>query len=137
MRIYISSSFRNLLAVCCLTALLEQRGHEVLDWTKLAPPIPATAPPHERRALLDSDDTKAAFHFCRESCAGADAFIYLGPSGQDSGIEVGIAHTAGVPIIALPGPFEQPGTMLNGCVTHWARDLDELVNIVADLEVPF
>ena len=129
MKIYISSSFRNLHAVQSLAALLREQGHDILDWTRQAPPIPSGTPPHERRALLDSDDTKQAFTFCAESAASADLFIYLGPSGQDSGVELGIAHAAGVYVIGLPGPFEQSGTMLSGCVNLWAHSVDHILQL--------
>ena len=118
-RVYVASSFKNLVAVKLLNCRLRERGYNVLDWTKKAPPVPAELTPEQRRAELDKDTRGEIFSFCKNACGQADAVIYLGPSGQDAGIEVGLAHAAGILIYGMASPMEAIGTMLNGCVDRW------------------
>ena len=119
LKIYIASSFRNLHAVNMLSDRLTDMGHTILDWTALAPPLPPDMRPEERRAALDSDARGSIFEFCSSACAGADLVIYLGGSGQDAAVEVGIAFNAGVPVLGLRGPMEAPGLMLTRAVLEW------------------
>ena len=135
MKIYISSSFRNIHLVNMLRINLEAEGHAILDWTIFAPPIQEDMPIHERRTLLNADVRGNIFAFCARSCASADLFIYQGHSGQDSGIELGIAYASGVFTIGLLGPFEEPGTMLHGAVNLWAKDARDLLSLVKSTAV--
>lgn len=131
--IYIASSFRNLHAVQLLRDVLKERGHTVLDFTELAPPLPKGMTTEERRAALDADAYGTIFEFCTRACSQADLVIYLGASGQDSACEVGIAWTAGVPIYGLAGLLENPGTIMMQAVTYWFRDTESLLKGVEKL----
>lgn len=131
--IYIASSFRNVHAVRMLAAALVEVGHKVLDWTPLAPPLPAGMRPEERRAVLDSDARGRIFDFCAESCAGADLVIYLGESGKDTSFEIGLAWGAGVPVYGLAGWLEAPGLMLARGVARWFERHEALLDAVEAL----
>lgn len=125
--IYIASSFRNLHAVQLLRNTLLAEGFAVFDWTSLAPPLPHELSPSERRQALDADERGDIFRYCAEACGSADAVVYMGQSGQDAGIEVGIAYNAGVPVFGLAGPLEKPGLMLARAVVHWFDDVQSLL----------
>lgn len=132
MRIYIASSYRNLAAVQKLRDSLLEQGHQVVDWTLLTPPIAPHLPQAERKKLLDSDNSGRIFAFCSEACASVDLVIYLGPSGQDAALEVGMAYAAGVPVLGLLGEDEKPGLMINGCVKIWAENMEEALSLVGN-----
>ncbi len=118
-KVYVASSFRNLIAVKLLNQMLRDRGYCVLDWTEKSPPLPPHLTPEQRRAELDKDERGQIFRFCKTACGQADVVIYLGPAGQDAGVEIGMANIAGSLIYGLAGHIEAPGTMLNGCVDKW------------------
>jgi hypothetical protein len=127
MKLYIAASFKNLHAVHLLRDYLRERGHILLDWSSLAPPLPESMLPETRRALLDSDERGDIFDFCHKACRQAEAVIYLGPAGQDAAAEVGIAFASGVPVLGLAGPLEAPGLILNRCVSRWFAQVGELL----------
>ena len=128
MKIYIASSFKNLHGVHLLRDLLAAQGHELLDWSALAPPLPDDMPPEERRQILDSDERGEIFDFCAQACKSADLVIYLGPAGQDAAAEVGVAYASGVPVLGLVGPLEAPGLILTRCVGKWFNRVADLLN---------
>lgn len=133
-KIYIASSWRNLHYVRAISYILERMGCEMLDWSHLAPPLPDTMPPEERRRLFDSDQGGEIFDFCRGACGGlADLVIYLGPAGQDAAAELGIAHASGVPVYGLASPLETPGLIVSGCVSRWFRSPEDLLAATAEL----
>lgn len=131
-RIYTAASYRHVHAVKLFHELLRSRisDIEILDWTSLTTP-PEGMTPAERRAWMDSDTSGNIFEFCRKSCTSADVVIYFGESGQDAGIEIGMAAQAGIPVIGLRGPLEAPGLMLYGAVSEWYT---EALEVVARLE---
>lgn len=124
MKIYIAASYRHLHAVQLFQQCLEHElpGVEILDWTRLATP-PADLTAAQRREWMDTDHGGKVFAFCEEACGGADLVIYFGQSGQDAGVEVGLARAAGVPVLGILGPLEAPGLMLHGSVSLWVRDI--------------
>lgn len=134
MNIYIASSARNLHGVQLLRNALTERGHNILDWTAMAPPLPDHLSPEERRQALDSDERGEIFDFCRRACLEAEALIYLGPAGQDAACEVGMAYAAGVPTIGLAAPTEKPGLILNRAITFWAADVHACLIIVDQIQ---
>ncbi len=91
LKVYIASSFKNIHAVRLLAKSMRQMGYEILDWTlKATPPEGLNAA--KRREWMDTDHGGEVFSFCAEACKQADFIIYLGTSGQDAGVEVGIAY---------------------------------------------
>lgn len=129
--IYIAASYRHLHAVRLLAAHIRDLcpGVNILDWTKLAVP-PDGLSAAERRSWMDTNHGGTVYDFCAQACTSADLVVYLGASGQDAGVEVGMARAAGVEVIGLAGPLESPGLMLHGAVGRWVADVEELVGIV-------
>lgn len=122
--VYVASSFKHLHAVRLLNRALRQLGCEVLDWSvKATPPEGLSAA--QRREWMDTDHGGEVFVFCEQSCRVCDLVIYLGASGQDAGVEVGIACGAGRPVLGIRGPLESPGLMLYGAVTAWVESVEE------------
>jgi hypothetical protein len=133
--IYIISSSRNILAVQLLGNAFRAAGHEVLDWTTLAPPLPLSLSVEERRRAMDSDERGEIFEFCTQACTSADLAVYIGMSaGQDSACEVGIAFASGVPVIGFAALDEMPGTIMSRAVYHWSTSLPDLLQAVEVFE---
>lgn len=134
-RIYIAASFKHKHGVRLLGRELRQMGFVILDWTEKATPPPGLTPA-ERRVWMDTDmEGGQVFDFCRDACLQADLLVYFGASGQDAGVEVGLACGAGVPVLGVRGPLEAPGLMLHGAMTAWAESVEEaleLLRAVAD-----
>ena len=90
--------------------------------------------PAQRRVWMDTDrDGGEVYAFCRNACLTADLVIYYGASGQDAGVEVGLAAGAGVPVLGIRGPLEGPGLMLHGAVSGWVDGAEEALELVAAL----
>lgn len=131
--VYIAASFRHKHGVRLLGRELRKMGCEILDWTAKAVPPPGLSPA-ERRIWMDTDlEGGQVYAFCRDACLDADLLIYYGESGQDAGVEVGLAAASGVPILGICGPLEAPGLMLHGAVTSWTCDAEDAVNLVSEL----
>lgn len=129
--IYIAASFKHMHGVRLLGRELRALGCTILDWTEKAVPPPGLTPA-QRRVWMDTDrDGGQVFAFCRDACLAADMVIYFGASGQDAGVEVGLACGAGVPVLGIRGPLEAPGLMLHGAMTTWAESVEDAVALVA------
>lgn len=130
---YVAASFKHLHGARLLARELERAGYAVLDWTAKASPPPGLTPA-ERRVWMDTDQEGGqVYEFCRRSCIDADLVIYYGASGQDAGVEIGMASAAGAPILGIRGPLEGPGLMLHGAVSVWVNDSLEAVEAAAGL----
>lgn len=128
--IYIASSFKHMHGVRLLGRELRGFGFTILDWTEKATP-PSGLTPAQRRQWMDTD-TKGGqvFSFCRDACVQADILVYFGASGQDAGVEVGIAFGAGVPVLGIRGPLEAPGLMLHGAMSVWVESVEEALSVL-------
>lgn len=131
LRAYIASSFRHLHAVRLLGREMRAQGYALLDWTEMATP-PEGLSPSERRAWMDTDHGGEVFAFCERACREADFVIYLGNSGQDAGVEVGMARAGGVPVLGIRGPLEAPGLMLYGAGSVWVETVEDALALLAD-----
>lgn len=132
-KIYIAASFRHLHGVRLLAAELRRLNFEILDWTSKASPPPGLTAA-QRRIWMDTDQNGGqVFEFCREACLNADLVIYFGESGQDAGVEIGLAHASNVPILGIRGPLESPGLMLHGAIDCWVEDTESALKILSDL----
>lgn len=133
MRVYIAASYRHLHGVRLLARELERMGCVIQDWTVKACP-PQGLSPAERRAWMDTDqDGGQVYDFCRTACLKSDLVIYYGASGQDAGVEIGLASASGVPILGICGPLEAPGLMLHGAVHAWVESVEEALRAVKAL----
>jgi hypothetical protein len=104
----------------------------VFDWTEKAVP-PEGLSAAQRRIWMDTDPGGEVYGFCATACRTADLVLYLGASGQDAGVEVGLAHASGVPVLAVRGPLEAPGLMLYGAADVWVESVDRALDILAGL----
>lgn len=131
--IYIAGSFKHLHGVRLLAQELKRLGCIILDWTEKASPPPGLTAA-ERRQWMDTDQNGGqVFNFCKNACMTADLVIYYGASGQDAGVEVGIAASQGIPVAGIRGPLESPGLMLHGAIDVWVDDAAHLIQIVEEL----
>ena len=130
--VYIASSFRHVHAVRLLSRELRRMGYELFDWTEKATP-PEGLSVQERRVWMDTDHGGEVYSFCAMACRAADLVIYLGASGQDAGVEVGMAQASGIPVLAVRGPLESPGLMLYGAADAWVESMDSALGILRAL----
>ncbi len=128
--VYIASSFRHVHGVRLLSRELRRLGYELFDWTEEASP-PEGLNAQERRIWMDTDHGGEVYSFCAMACRTADMVVYLGASGQDAGVEVGMARASGVPILGIRGPLESPGLMLYGAVDAWVESVELALAILA------
>jgi hypothetical protein len=129
--VYVAASFRHKHGVRLLGRELSTLGCKILDWTEMAIPPPGLTP-LERRVWMDTDrDGGQVYAFCRDACLTADMVMYYGTSGQDAGVEIGLAAGVGTPVLGIRGPLEAPGLMLHGAVNHWADTVEEALHITA------
>lgn len=129
-RLYIAASFKHMHGVRLLGRALRDMGFAILDWTEKATPPPGLTPA-QRRAWMDTDmEGGQVFVFCRDACIKADILVYFGASGQDAGVEVGLACGAGVPVLGVRGPLEAPGLMLHGAMTAWADTVEDALKLL-------
>ncbi len=132
-KIYIASSFRHIHAVQLLERQLITMGYEILDWTRKAS-VPEGLTPAQRREWMDTDNNGGTvFAFCHESCTSADLVIYLGQSGQDAGVEIGMAKASNIPVLGIRGPLEYAGLMLYGSCTTWVDSIGHALLILERL----
>lgn len=131
--VYIAASFKHMHAVQLLAKELEHMGYNILDWTSKAAPPPGLTPA-QRREWMDTDQTGAqVYEFCKNACSSADLVIYYGASGQDAGVEIGMASASAIPVLGIRGPLEAPGLMLHGAVTVWVDCITAALDIMRKL----
>lgn len=132
-RVYIAASFKHMHGVRLLGRELARMGCVILDWTAKATP-PQGLTPAQRRIWMDTDqDGGQVYEFCRDACQTADLVIYYGASGQDAGVEIGLAAASGAPVLGIRGPLESPGLMLHGAVSAWVEDAESAIETVRGL----
>ncbi len=132
-KIYIASSYRHIHAVQLLEKQLIDMNYEILDWTRKAS-VPEGLSPAQRREWMDTDNSGGTvFEFCKNACTSADLVIYLGQSGQDAGVEIGMAKASNIPVLGIRGPLEYAGLMLYGSCTKWVETIDQALVILKDL----
>ena len=132
MRVYIASSFKNVHAVRLLAKAMRSMGYTILDWTEKATP-PEGLSSAKRREWMDTDHGGEVFVFCAKACKEADFVIYLGTSGQDAGVEIGIAYGQGIPVLGIRGPLESPGLMLYGAGTVWVEHIEQAMSTLEEI----
>ena len=127
---YIAASFRHTHGVRLLGRSMRALGFTLRDWTEKAAPPPGLSP-LERRQWMDTDSAGGqVFAFCRDACVTTHLVVYFGASGQDAGVEVGMAHAAGVPVLGIRGPLEGPGLMLHGAVDCWVEGIEDALALL-------
>ena len=133
LKIYIAASFKHMHGARLFGRELRRLGYTILDWTEKATPPPGLTPA-ERRIWMDTDQEGGqVYKFCRDACVKADILVYYGESGQDAGVEVGIASASGTPILGIRGPLEGPGLMLHGATDVWVEDAEGALELLGKL----
>ena len=118
LKVYTVASYRHLHAVRLFQAQLRLvPGVNVLDWTWAAAPL--GLPVNKRRQWMDVGENCGMAEFCGASCGQADLMVYLGDSGKDTAVQIGMAKAIGTPVLGIAGPLEELGLMLHSAVAAW------------------
>jgi len=134
MKIYIASSWKNQHGVEMLTAILREKGHEVISWIENGYSVGYYA--HSDISLQDwinSENGDECFNFDIIGATTCDLMIYYGPSGKDACIEVGAAWGSGIPIYGLYAKGEDLGLMRK-CISKWFGRYSLLLESIIELE---
>jgi len=113
MKIYIASSWKNQHGVEMLTALLREKGHEVISWVEnnYGEDHNHVTKKFSFEEWVTSPESDQSFRFDTEGATQSDLVIYYGPAGKDACAELGAAWAANVPIIGLMAKGEDIGLM--------------------------
>ncbi len=131
MKIYIASSWKNQHAVKMITALLRDKGHEVLSWVENNYGE-RQSDPHKKfdfEEWVNSPESDQSFDYDTIGAATCDILIYIAPSGKDACAEMGIAWGQGIPIIGLYAKGEDLGLMRKMMVGWCERYTDVLTTV--------
>ncbi len=133
MKIYIASSWKNQHGIEMLTALLREKGHEVISWVENNY---GENHNHVTKAFsfeewVNSNEAFQSFVFDTDGATKSDLVIYYAPSGKDACAELGAAWASGVPIIGLFAKGEDLGLMRK-MVTKWYGRYTEILEAVEE-----
>ena len=113
MKIYIASSWKNQHAVEMLTALLREKGHEVISWVEnnYGENHNHVTKKFDFETWVNSDESNESFRFDTHGVMKCNLLIYLGPSGKDAAAECGLAYAKGIIMFGLAAKGEDFGLM--------------------------
>lgn len=127
MKIYIASSWKNQHAVEMLTAMLRERGHEVLSFVENNYGEGHSAKkPTDFEAWVLTPQADKSFRYDTDGATKSQLVIYISPSGKDAAAEIGAAWASGVEIVGLYAKGEDFGLMRK-MVSFWFERYDELL----------
>lgn len=131
MKIYIASSWKNQHAVEMLTALLRERGHEVISWVEnnYGEDHNHVTKKFSFEDWVNGPEADQSFQFDTKGATESDLVIYLGPSGKDACAELGAAWASGTPIIGLYAKGEDLGLMRK-MMSVWVSRYTDVLNEV-------
>lgn len=130
MKIYIASSWKNQHAVEMLTALLRERGHEVLSFVENNYGEGHSAKkPMDFEQWIHTEQADRSFEYDTHGATESDLVIYISPSGKDAAAECGMAWAKGIPIFALYAKGEDFGLMRKMFIKWFERYTDLLALI--------
>lgn len=129
MKIYIASSWKNQHGVEMLTALLREKGHEVISWIEnnYGESHNHVTKEFPFEEWVNSEQANQSFVFDTTGATKSDLVIYYGPAGKDACAEMGAAWASDVPIIGLFAKGEDLGLMRK-MVTKWYSRYMDLLN---------
>lgn len=138
MKIYIASSWKNQHGVEMLTALLRQKGHEVVSWVEnnYGENHNHVTKKFPFEEWVNSDEANQSFEFDTNGATQSDLVIYYTPSGKDACAELGAAWSAGVHIIGLYAKGEDLGLMRK-MVSKWYERYTEILEAVEEYTLNF
>ncbi len=125
MKIYIASSWKNQHGVEMLTALLRERGHEVISFVEIETKDKSL--PFDE--WIESEGAQQCFVHDTSGATESDMVIYYAPSGSDACAEMGAAWAKGIPILGLYAKSESLGLM-RYMVTRWVYNYRDLLSEV-------
>lgn len=113
LKIYIASSWKNQHAVEMLTALLREKGHEVISWVEnnYGEGHNHVTKKFDFETWVNGPESEGSFQYDADGATKSDLVIYLGPSGKDACAEIGAAWASRVPIIGVWAKGEDLGLM--------------------------
>ena len=130
MQIYIISSWKNQVTVESLTKILRENKHEVLSFVEKNYNLGfGHKKPENFEEWVETKDALEVFEYDTNAATKSDLVIYIGPSGMDAGVELGLAYSFNIPIIGFKAKGEQLGLMRK-VVTYWIEHLDELFPLI-------
>jgi hypothetical protein len=132
MKIYIASSWKNQHGVEMLTALLREKGHEVVSWVEnnYGEDHNHVTKKFSFEEWVTSPESDQSFEFDTDGATQSDLVIYYGPSGKDACAELGAAWASNVPIIGLFAKGEDIGLMRK-MMSVWCYRYTEVLEEVA------
>lgn len=136
MKIYIASSWKNQHGVEMLTALLRERGHEVISWVEnnYGENHNHVTKKFPFEEWVHTEQAEQSFQFDTKGATESDLVIYYGPAGQDACAELGAAWKAGATIFGLYAKGEGLGLMRK-MINEWFERYTDLLEAVDDTAV--
>jgi hypothetical protein len=133
MRIYIASSWRNQHAIEMLTALLRDRGHEVISWVEnnYGENHNHVTGKFDFETWVNSKESNQSFYFDTNGATRSDLVIYLSPSGKDAAAEVGAAWACNIPVLGLYSKGEDFGLMRK-MIRRWFERYTDLLEYLEE-----
>lgn len=130
-KIYIASSWKNQHGVEMLTALLRERGYEVISWIEnnFGENHNHVTKKMDFETWVNSEEADQSFEFDTDGSTKSDLVIYYGPAGKDACAELGAAWAKGIPIIGLYAKGEDLGLMRK-MMTVWCGRYTEVLSYV-------
>lgn len=128
MKIYIASSWKNANGVEMLTALLRDRGHEVLSWVEnnYGEDHNHVTRKMDFETWVGSPESDQSFWYDVDGARYCDLFIYYAPAGKDACAELGAAWASNVQIVGLWAKGEDLGLMRK-MIPHWFTRITDLL----------
>jgi len=117
-----------------LTALIRQKGHEVLSFIENCNEEGSHGFSFEE--WIKTPKADQSFEYDTTAAMESDALIYLGPSGKDAAAECGMAYARGVPIIGLRSKGEDFGLMRK-MMCAWVDNYREALEVVDRVEIDY
>lgn len=143
MKIYVASSWRNLLQPAVVTRL-RAAGHEVYDfrnpehgdhgfsWKQIVPePPPWSAV--QTKEILESSVAERGFNLDFNAMKWADACVMVQPCGRSAAMELGWMAGAGKLTIALLADGQEPELMIK-IATHICTEIEDVVGLLRLLD---
>ena len=59
--------------------------------------------------------------------------VYLGDSGKDTAVQVGMAKAVGTPVLGVSGPLENVGLMLLNAVSLWVDGPEDALDVIVQI----
>lgn len=129
MKIYIASSWKNQHGVEMLTALLREKGHEIISWIENSYEEQLYEGADNMRKWIQSPNGIKAFAFDTDGAMYCDLLIFYTYAGNDAHAELALAWTNKIPIIGLHQKGYDPGLM-SRMVTIWCYRYTEVLEMV-------